>query len=166
MLRIQALLLTDFYQRIFVRSAKKIKEFKSRKRASVIVIHNDSILTFLGRDPTSKREYFFLPGGSIEPNESPIQTAIRECYEETGYQAEVFLSPKKLKKYFFEWDGKLHLCETHFFKGKLKSSFENPKQVKDAKYNLGVVWVPINQIKSAFAYDKVIQKVVELFCRQ
>lgn len=62
---------------------------KKRIRASAVVLHNDQILTFFAIDPQSGKEYYFLPGGKVEPGESPVETALRETFEETGYQIRI-----------------------------------------------------------------------------
>jgi 8-oxo-dGTP pyrophosphatase MutT (NUDIX family) len=49
--------------------------------ASGLVIHNDKVLLIF--HPFIKR--WFQPGGHIDDGESPIDAAIREVYEETGF---------------------------------------------------------------------------------
>jgi 8-oxo-dGTP diphosphatase len=53
-----------------------------RKAARAIVIKDDQLLV-MHRNKFGK-EYYTLPGGGIEPNETPEQTVIRELVEETG----------------------------------------------------------------------------------
>jgi 8-oxo-dGTP pyrophosphatase MutT (NUDIX family) len=53
--------------------------------ASGLVIENDKVLLIL--HPYIQR--WFQPGGHIDSGESPIDAAIREVYEETGYVCEI-----------------------------------------------------------------------------
>jgi len=53
-----------------------------RKTARAIILHNDQLLLIeRWRD---NLHYFSVPGGGIEPNETPEQTVVREIAEETG----------------------------------------------------------------------------------
>lgn len=57
------------------------------KGVNVIVFNKDRSLVLL-----QKREDFrvwAIPGGSIEPGESPEEAGIRETYEETGYYIKI-----------------------------------------------------------------------------
>jgi len=58
--------------------------------AQVAVFTDDSVLLIRN----SYREGYFFPGGHIGKNETAIQAAVRELYEETG----LTVSPKDLKK--------------------------------------------------------------------
>ena len=57
-----------------------------KNRAMALVIKNEKILMVY-----EYYEHYFwsLPGGGIEPGESPEQTAIRELKEETGIDGEI-----------------------------------------------------------------------------
>lgn len=57
----------------------------------IIVQNKDSILFLRQRNSTGGA--YTLPGGKLDPNETPLEAGIRECYEETGLK----LSPKNLK---------------------------------------------------------------------
>lgn len=58
-----------------------------RPRVCAAIIRNDEILMVRHRD--GEREYWTLPGGGIEPSESPQEAAVREVKEETGLEARV-----------------------------------------------------------------------------
>lgn len=53
-----------------------------RSRAGAVVLHENRLLTFRCQ---SESGYFYrIPGGGIEPNETPEQAALRELHEELG----------------------------------------------------------------------------------
>ena len=58
---------------------------KSRDRAAVVVYRvRKGRVEFLLVSRNSDPDQFVLPGGHIDPGESPKQAALRECYEESG----------------------------------------------------------------------------------
>lgn len=59
---------------------EQISELLMKHSSVCVIIFNDSIL-LLKRSGT---DLWCLPGGKTEPNEEPLQTAIRETFEETG----------------------------------------------------------------------------------
>lgn len=132
---------------------------ESRVRTSVVVIHNNRILTFLAVDPTSGREYYFLPGGKIEDDETAPESAERETFEETGYKIDVDVSSNIDREYEFLWDGEVYECLTIFYRGHLKTPMASP--VKDADYNKGVHWLPVDQIEQIFDYSPPIRAAIE-----
>lgn len=132
---------------------------KSRVRTSVVVIHNDRILTFKAADPTSGREYFFLPGGAIEEEETAPEAAERETLEETGFEVSVHPSKNTDREYLFDWDGETYDCLTIFYWAVLKSPMQH--EVDDAAYNLGTHWLPVAEIPETFSYTPEILSAVQ-----
>lgn len=132
---------------------------QKRKRVSVVVVNQGKVLGFHAEDPHSKQKYFFLPGGGIEEGEDPLQTAVRETREETGYSVEIDPASKIFETYDFPWNGKVNDCETWFYLGKLTSLEQNFKG--DADYHRGVDWIPISEISQVFAYNSKIREAVE-----
>jgi 8-oxo-dGTP pyrophosphatase MutT (NUDIX family) len=53
-----------------------------RRRGAAVVLSGDRIL--LIRYSPAVRDAYFIPGGSVEPGETPAAAAIRELTEETG----------------------------------------------------------------------------------
>ena len=53
-----------------------------RDRATAVVIRDSKVLLIHGREPM-----YLMPGGGIEPHESPASAAERELFEETGLTA-------------------------------------------------------------------------------
>lgn len=132
-----------------------------RERASIVVVHDEKILSFHAIDPHSGQNYHFVPGGLIEEGESAIACAERECLEETGYKAQAHSTTLKIREYDFIWNNKKVWCRTHFYKGQLSEPQKGPSQVDDADYNKGVVWVPSKEVSKYFNYDNSIYEVVK-----
>ncbi|WP_147109775.1 NUDIX hydrolase [Tateyamaria sp. syn59] len=66
------------------------RRYKMRPGAYAILHRGPSVLLTFQSQPEPE---FQLPGGGIDPGESPIQTLHREVYEETGWHIG---SPRKL----------------------------------------------------------------------
>lgn len=130
----------------------------SRTRASVVVVKNNRLLTFKAIDPTSGKNYLFLPGGAVEADETAPEAAARETMEETGYQIQVDALSAIDREYFFEWKGETFDCLTIFYRGDLVSPFAS--KVNDADYNKGVEWIDLEQIPQAFAYSSEIRSAI------
>ncbi|WP_413289684.1 tRNA adenosine(34) deaminase TadA [Bdellovibrio sp. HCB337] len=145
-------ILSQFFQerREDHRREKESKNY--RYRSSVIVVHKNKVLGFHAIDPHSKAKYIFMPGGQIDSGESAEQAAIRETLEETGYKIRLLPELKLQRRYDFEWNGKVHHCDTTFFVGTLDEDWHEPRWVEDADYNKGPTWIPAKDINKVFAY--------------
>jgi tRNA(adenine34) deaminase len=127
------------------------------------VLHEGRVLAFRAIDPTSKKEYFFLPGGEIEPDETAPEAAVRETLEETGYLIEVFPQCNTDKEYFFHWNGQDYSVLTIFYRGRLVDPNTPAIPVNDADYNKGAIWIDRDKIDSVFSYnDEILTAIHEL----
>jgi 8-oxo-dGTP diphosphatase len=131
-------------------------EMKTRVRSSAVILENGKILTFFAVDPVDGREFHFLPGGKIEPEETAPESAERETLEETGYRVVVDPSSALDKEYHFYWAGETYDVLTIFYRAFLADSNSKPSIVSDAPYNLGVKWIPLAEIGTIFSYSKEI----------
>ena len=136
---------------------------KTRVRASVVVVHLNRLLTFKAVDPTSSREYFFLPGGQVEDDETAPEAAERETFEETGFRVKVLPAANTDREYDFHWDGEDFDCLTVFYRANLVSVMQAP--VRDAEYNQGVHWLPLAEIEATFSYTAEILSAVQELLR-
>jgi 8-oxo-dGTP pyrophosphatase MutT (NUDIX family) len=134
---------------------------KKRIRASMVCTFDNKILVFKGIDPYSGKIYWFLPGGSIEPTEKPYQCAERETLEETGYKVKALPETEIVKHYDFTWDNIQYDCTTYFYKGVLQTPLAKPATVKDAEYNKGADWLPIENIEKDFGYTEEIKAAIK-----
>lgn len=104
------------------------------------------------RDPVSHVEALYPPGGGIEPDEAPEETARREALEETGLRVAVQADMKTVESYPFTWGANDYDVTTHYFAARLEdpASFDHAiPAVTDADYNLGPSWVPTNDALDA-----------------
>jgi 8-oxo-dGTP pyrophosphatase MutT (NUDIX family) len=96
------------------------------------------------RDPLTGFVGLYPPGGGVEPNEPPAETARRETREETGLDVEVDPAVAVVRRYPFTWGGVDFDVTTHFFGARLPEARPLP-EVVDADYNLGASWVPVEE---------------------
>jgi tRNA(adenine34) deaminase len=132
---------------------------KSRVRATAVLVHNGRILSFFAVDPSSQREYYFLPGGEVDPDETAPEAAERETLEETGFKISVDPMSAVDREYFFYWDGEDYDCLTVFYWAKLTSPLQD--SVNDRDYNKGVAWVPLAEVKEKFSYNEEILSAIQ-----
>lgn len=59
------------------------KPYRDRPGAYAIIAHGDAILV---ANTSATGETYLLPGGGIEPGESPLRALHREVMEETGWR--------------------------------------------------------------------------------
>lgn len=57
------------------------------ERAAVVIVEEESVLLMHRRK--GDEDYYMVPGGSVEPGETPEGAAIREAREETGLDVEL-----------------------------------------------------------------------------
>ena len=132
----------------------------------MICVHKDALLVCWFRDPHSGREFYVVPGGKIESQESARECAERETWEETGYRVRVCSKAVTTTRYPFEWAGSVVDCVTTWFVGTLTNPEEAPAPVADADFNLRTTWLALGGIPSAFAHHahigEMVTKLVEL----
>ncbi|WP_372367807.1 NUDIX hydrolase [Candidatus Uabimicrobium sp. HlEnr_7] len=131
------------------------------KRASVVCIRDNKILGFYGKEPKTEKLFFFLPGGKLDPNESPVDCAIRETLEETGFKVGVKTETEQIVDYSLEWDGQQFPCCTHFYVAQLIGNERS--QVDDADYHRGMCWLEVENLHEALSYNKELQQFVTRF---
>jgi 8-oxo-dGTP pyrophosphatase MutT (NUDIX family) len=90
---------------------------ETRRAARVLLIDGDgSVLLLFGRDPSvSGSGWWLTPGGGIEGDESLIDAAIREVFEETGCRLHRVDGPVGTREIRFTFEGEdIHQFETYF----------------------------------------------------
>lgn len=136
---------------------------KLRERASIVCLHENRLLCVRLRDPQTKREYLFPPGGKLEPGETRIEAAVRETKEETGYEVTADPKSELSLRYHFVWNGIDYDCLTHFYRGRLGA--EVPSEVVDADYLVRVEWVSRDQISTILSFHEGLRQAVLQLCR-
>ena len=133
---------------------------KQRLRASAVCEADGRLLLVRLRDPVSGVEALYPPGGGVEPNEPPEETARRETLEETGVRVRVDPSIALLDRYPFTWAGVDYDVTTHYFAATPEEPPAELAKVIDADYNLGALWVPTSEALEAVAVHPAIASAV------
>ncbi len=137
-----------------------------RLRASAVCEAEGRLLVVRLREPESGVVGVFPPGGAVEAGEDPAETARRETLEETGLRVVVHRALCAVGANPFRWDGVDYLATTHFFAASLDEAFvlTIPKVV-DADYNLGALWLPVDEALVGMSIHPVIASSVERVLR-
>lgn len=131
-----------------------------RLRASVVCVESHELLCVCLRDPSTGVARLFVPGGRIEPGESALAAAERETLEETGYGIELDPASELVARYLFVWDRRQVHCTTHFFRARLRGDKATHESVRDAAYNEGVVWLPLERLEIELGFHSAILRAV------
>jgi ADP-ribose pyrophosphatase YjhB (NUDIX family) len=131
----------------------------------VVVVQNGRLLAFRAADPTSGKEYFFLPGGMIKEDETAPESAERVTLESTGFRVQVTPTSNTDREHGFHWDGEDFDCLTIFYRATLLSAMQS--QIVDADYSKGTHWIPLAEVPAAFDYSaetlSAIKELIESF---
>lgn len=132
----------------------------TRHRASVVCVHDRRLLCVRLRDPRTGVTRLFVPGGAIEPGETAAGAAERETLEETGYAVCVDPGSELVAGYRFVWAAEAIDCTTHFFRARLRAPEQPAGAVADADFNLGTVWLPLDELEAALGFHAEILAAV------
>lgn len=127
----------------------------NRIRASAVCVHNGQLLTVQLKDPITGLVRPFPPGGELEVNEQPIQTAVRETLEETGYSIQAFPNTEVLLQYPFRWADKLYNCATYFYFANLLN--ETPAALAPDANRTAVTWLSLESLYVEMSYNPFIR---------
>ncbi len=127
-------------------------QFKPRVEISAVYIeHNNNILLLHRQNNKFQGNKWGIPGGKVEKNETPLQAAIREVKEETGY--DISKQPiEDVGTVYIEYSETDHFIY-HMFRTQLS---DNPEAVKiNFKEHKGFTWVtPAEGLKMDLLQDE------------
>jgi len=124
----------------------------ANKRVSVIIVESEKILLVHRIKPN--KDYFVLPGGSVEENEDNVSALIRETKEETSLEIEVDKLLWQVNNEFDERTQYIYLVSK--YSGNLElGSPEKERQTVENKYVLE--WHDINDLKTVKFFPSEIK---------
>lgn len=127
-------------------------QFKARFEIAVVYIeYNNQILLLHRQDNASQGNKWGIPGGKVDENETPLQAAIRETYEETGYDISK-QTIETLNTVYVEYNETNHFIH-HMFRITLEGE---PGAVKiDFSEHKGFTWItPAYSLKMDLLQDE------------
>lgn len=133
----------------------------SKPTSSVIPVYKNSKMLLCTRAKEPKKGYFDLIGGFLENGEDPLEGAVREFEEETGYKID-----KKDLNYLGIWIDEYAYQNDDLYTFNLiyTIDFKEKMELVPSDDIAGLIWVPINKEDIAFAFNscpKIIKKLRE-----
>ncbi len=113
--------------------------------AGGVLLEDGKVLLIRTRNLKGEEVWTF-PKGLVEPGESPERAALREVFEETGYEAEI-VAPLGQVTYWFVRDGKRVKKTVDWF------LMRPIRRVKEPDWEVeGVAWVPLEEAAERLRY--------------
>ena len=110
-------------------------DIKMRKAARAILFDDQDLMPLLF---VEKFDYYKIPGGGIEGDESTYNALIRECREEVGCEIDVLGEVGKTQEYRHEWN---EYQKSYCYYGKIVSKGLPNFSEKEIKSGFRVIWV-------------------------
>lgn len=127
-----------------------------RNSVKAVILRDHHILMIRARDP-SFGDFYYLPGGGQEPQETMAEAVVRECVEEIGCPVEVgpllFVCEYIHEALRYEWQHSRHQID-FMFRCALPPGAEPGKGACPDDYQTGVVWVPLSELETLRHYPK------------
>ncbi len=130
-----------------------------RIAAKAVIIENDQILLTKNKDKVDGLDYYLLPGGGQEKNETLAQTIVRECLEEIGSVVSVG-DAIHIREYIgnnhnqVERHGEFHQVEC-IFKAELKEKgMKHFSPIAPDDYQTDVQWIQLSELNQIRFYPK------------
>lgn|SRR3989338_9547660 len=123
-------------------------------RAGVIIIQDNKLLVIYRK---TTQEYYCVPGGTIDPGETPEKAAIREIFEETTLKIELGNLFLKLKN-----EGRF---ETYFLAKSFSGTptLSGPEAARNCVSNVyKLEWIELKRIKNLLLYPEELKKQILL----
>lgn len=134
-------------------------------RAAAIVIHNDQLLVMYRKK--HNKTYYTFPGGTVETNESEIDAALRELYEETSIIGQNPRLIYELTINNFSVSNHQTTTQKEFFfltdyvSGQAQLHTKSPEFQKNSEQNyFQPMWIPLSQIQKINLYPPEIAKIL------
>ncbi len=128
------------------------------KTAARVIILNQGKVLLIHRLKYGK-EYYVLPGGSIEKGETPQQAAIREIKEETNFDITLDKILWKMKEKVNREFKLGYYFVAKSFTGNLKLGW--PERGRQSDTNIYLFeWVPVTKLKDYLLYPKGIKEKI------
>ena len=120
---------------------KEMEYFSKRSRSVAIVVRNGKIL--MERVFYFGREFFTVPGGGIEPGETPEQAVLRELKEECGLDGTVI---RPLTVQYKSGDGAEYSFEVGIPDDQEPVTGYDPEESPDNPPLKEVLWMKLDEI--------------------
>ena len=128
--------------------SKKVKSIRNACRA--ILIKGNKILIGYGK----KEDFYIIPGGGIENNETYLDCCKREVLEETGIVCKPIINYLNIETFFLDRNHNHH----YFYCEILEENHETNFTQEEVDADLRFEWIEINKILDIFSeYDKFIE---------
>lgn len=129
------------------------------KPASSAIVQRDGRYLLVRRANPPAADMFAFPGGRAEPGETPEDTAIRECREETGL---VVARPRLFATYDLETRGPDGALQSHYFLSVFRVDACDDRQAVAADDAAELGWYSLAEIRTMNVPDSVLDCIDRL----